>query len=107
MRVRVIKFNQKGYTLIELAVATAVMAVLATTVVIANQFVNKQGVANADRTFATEKAAQMYEELRTLVSGNESVGAGVLDAYSNHSFYDNVLTTDPNVDTATNGGPAG
>jgi len=99
MTFRKLKLNQKGYTLIELAVATAVMAVLATTVVIANQFVNKQGVANADRTFATEKAIQMYEELRTLVSGNEGVGAGVLNNYSNGDNFDQVLTTDPNVDT--------
>jgi prepilin-type N-terminal cleavage/methylation domain-containing protein len=107
MTFRKLKLNQKGYTLIELAVATAVMAVLATTVVIANQFVNKQGVANADRTFATEKAVQMYEELRTLVSGNESVGAGVLNDYNNFNTFDYVLTTDPNVDTGTNGGAAG
>lgn len=107
MPVRARKVNQKGYTLIEMAVATAVMAVLATTVVIANKFVNQQSVQNADRTFATEKAIQMYEELRTLVSGNESTGAGVLNNYSNYTNYDKVLTTDPNVDTGTNAGPPG
>ncbi len=99
MAIRTRKLNQTGYTLIEMAIATVVMAVMATTVILANRFVNKQAVANADRTFASEKAIQMYEELRALVSGNEQLGVGVLDNYSDFSNYNYVLTTDTSVNT--------
>jgi prepilin-type N-terminal cleavage/methylation domain-containing protein len=97
--------NQKGYTLIEMAIATLLLGIMATTVVLGNRFLNKQSVVNSDQTFATEKAIQMYEELRALVNGNEQLGVGVLDNYSNGSNFDTVLTTDTNVDIGTTANP--
>jgi prepilin-type N-terminal cleavage/methylation domain-containing protein len=97
------KLNQKGYTLIEMAIATLLMGVMATTVILANRFVNVQTVQNSDRTFATEKAIQMYEELRALVNGNEK-GIAILDNY-NQFVLDNVLTTDKSVDVTIGGNP--
>src|ERR1700677_101091 len=101
MMIRNRKLNQKGYTLIEMAIATLILGIMSTTVILSNRFVNKQAVQNQDHTFATEKAIQMYEELRALVNGNERLGVGVLDNYSNYSLFDTVLTTDKNVDTGS------
>lgn len=95
------RFDQKGYTLIEVAMATVVLGVMATTLVLSNRLLNKEEVKNADQTFATQKAIQMYEELRSLVNGNQQLGVGVLDNYSNNSRYDLCLTTDVNVDNAS------
>ncbi len=103
MAFRIRKLKPGGYTLIEMAIATTLLAIMSTTVIMANRFVNKQGVENQDRTFATEKAIQMYEELRALVNGNEQLGVGVLEDYSNFNQYDLVLTTDKHVDTGLAG----
>ncbi len=95
------RFDQKGYTLIEVAMATVVLGVMATTLILSNRMLNKEEVKNADQTFATQKAIQMYEELRSLVNGNQQLGVGVLDNYTNNSKYDLCLTTDVNVDNGS------
>lgn len=93
-----LKLNQRGYTLVELAIATLILGTLASSVMMARTFMAKQTVATNDQAYASEKAIQMYEELRALVGGNEE-GVKILDNYDSGSGYDPILTTDKTVDT--------
>jgi prepilin-type N-terminal cleavage/methylation domain-containing protein len=99
---RFIKINQKGVTLVELMIAVAIMATMASTVVVARKLMATQTVRTDDRAFATEKAIQMFSELKSLISGSET-GVQILDNYKDGTAYNTVLTTDKNVDTAPPG----
>ena len=93
------RLDQGGMSLIELLIAVGILAVMASSVMMARGFIAKQSVLTNDKAFATQKAIQMFEELRALVGGSEN-GLDVLDSYSNGSLFDNVLTTDTTVDVA-------
>ncbi len=97
---RVKRINESGMTLVELVIASAIMATMASTVILARSLMAKQAVNTNDRAFAAQKAIQMYQELRALVNGNENA-INLLDNYSNGTQYDYVLTTDKTVDTGT------
>ncbi|HVZ80146.1 MAG TPA: type II secretion system protein [bacterium] len=97
--------NQKGYTIIELSIAVLILGAMASAVLMARSFMAKQTVRNTDKAFATQKAIQMYEELRALVNGNEKAGVAVLDDYSDGSVYNTVLTTDKTIDVPAPGTP--
>jgi prepilin-type N-terminal cleavage/methylation domain-containing protein len=92
------KLNQQGYNLVELMIAVAILAALASSVILARSFMAKQTVITSDKSYATEKAIQMFEELKALVNGQEKAGVNVLDNYSDGSLYNKVLTTDKTVD---------
>src|SRR5580658_959661 len=92
------RLNQRGYNLVELMIAVGIMAAMASSVILARTFMAKQTVATNDKAYATQKAIQMFEELKALVNGQEN-GVAVLDNYSNGSQYDTILTTDKTVDT--------
>ncbi len=94
------RIDQSGMTLVELVIASAIMATMASTVILARSLMAKQSVNTNDRAFAAQKAIQMFQELRALAYGNEN-NVTVLDSYGNGSQYDNVLTTDKTVDTGT------
>src|SRR6185369_2902542 len=95
------RINQKGVTLVELMIAVSILAVLAASVMSARYFVSKNTVTNSDRTFGTEKAIQMVEELKVLVSGQEKLGGSTLiDFADGASVYNPVLTTDQAVTLA-------
>ncbi len=90
--------DQKGYTLVELLIAVAILGSVASSVILARSYMAKQTVKTSDRSYATQKAIQMFEELKSLVSGKET-NINILDRYTDGSLYNNVLTTDKNVDT--------
>lgn len=92
------RLNQSGYNLVELIIAVGILATLASTVMVARTFMAKQTVRTNDKAYATQKAIQMFEELKALVNGGEKQGVNVLDQYSDGSAFNNVLTTDKNVD---------
>ena len=101
------KFGQQGVTLVEMFIAVGYSAVLASAVMTARSFVAKQTVRNTDKAYATQKAIQMFEELKALVNGTEKSGVNVLDQYTDGSLYNNILTTDKIVDTGlTSANPA-
>ena len=93
------KLNQQGYNLVELSIAVALLAILASSVMIARSYMAKQTVKASDKAYATQKAIQMFEELRALVNGSEKLGVSVLNNYSDGKSYNTVLTTDQLVDT--------
>ncbi len=95
------RLSQKGFSVVELAIAVLIMGVMVGTIMGARTFMAKQTQTNADKAFATEKAIQMFEELKALASSSQQ-GIEVLDSYTS-SNYDPVLTTDINVDAPTTG----
>ncbi len=89
--------GQRGYSFIELIIAVGIMGILASTVMMARSFMAKQTVIASDKAYATEKAIQMFEEMRTLVNGNEN-SVQVLDNYADPAtFYNTLLSTDQGV----------
>src|ERR1035438_4604452 len=92
------KLNQGGYNLVELMIAVGILATLASSVLMARFLMGKQTVRITDKSYATQKAIQMFEELKALVNGNEKAGVNVLDQYSDGTKFNTVLTTDKNVD---------
>lgn len=97
------KLNQQGVTLVELLIASFIIATLATSVIMVRSFMSKQTVRSNDKAYATQKAIQMFEELKALVQGAEKEGVNVLDNYSDGSYYNTVLTTDKVVDKSPPG----
>ncbi|HET9869827.1 MAG TPA: prepilin-type N-terminal cleavage/methylation domain-containing protein, partial [bacterium] len=96
------RLGQRGVSLVELVIAVAIMATMASSVILARGLMAKQTVRTDDRAFATQKAIQMFGELKSLVSGSET-GVQILDNYSDGTYYNTVLTTDKNVDTSPPG----
>ena len=88
--------------MVELAIAVLIMGVMVGTIMGARTFIAKQTQSNSDKAYATEKAIQMFEELKSLVN-NQTQNFTILDSYSQSTTYDPVLTTDTNVDKPTTG----
>jgi Tfp pilus assembly protein PilE len=95
------KFNQQGYNLVELAIAVLILGAMAAAVMTARSFMAKQTETTSEKTYATQKAIQMFEELKALVNGSEVQGVNVLDDYNDGSTYNKILTTDQSVTIAT------
>ena len=95
------RLNQQGYNLVELMIAVGILAAIASSVIAARSFMAKQVVRSTDKAYATQKAIQMFEELKALVNGAEKTGINVLDSYSDGSQFNQVLTTDKTVDVSS------
>ncbi len=95
---RMKRLSQSGFNLVELMIAVGILAGLSSAVMMARSFMAKQTINTNDKSYATQKAIQMFEELKALVNGSET-GVNVLDNYSDGTNYNAVLTTDKNVDT--------
>ena len=93
------RLSQGGFNLVELMIAVGILAGLASAVMMARSYMTKQTVSTSDKSYATQKAIQMFEELKALVKGSENSTVNVLDNYSDGTNYNPVLTTDKNVDT--------
>jgi len=91
------KLNAQGMTIIELLIAVGIMAALASSVILARQFMAKQTQKTSDKIFATQKAIQMFEELRALAAQGGTAGFATLDNYNDGSNYQDILTTDKSV----------
>jgi len=85
--------SQGGYSIVELMIAMLIMGAMASAVMMARSYVAKQTVITTDKAFATQKAIQMFEELRA-DAGNQQTGLQLIDNYSDGSNYNAVLTTD-------------
>lgn len=95
--------SEGGYTLVELLIAVGILAIMTSSVMMARSFMAKQTVRTVQKAFATQKAIQMFEELRALVNGNEKLGVSILDNYSDGSLFNTVLTTNKMTDTSPPG----
>lgn len=85
--------DNKGTSLIETLVALAVLTVvmLSTTLYISTALISTQN--NYDRTFSTQKALQMMNELRAYVESGQEQGTAVLDNFDNGITAVPLLTT--------------
>jgi prepilin-type N-terminal cleavage/methylation domain-containing protein len=91
--------KQKGMTLAEVLVATAILAVLVFATMSVTSAALSGSKNNMDRQFATQKAISMLEELKALVQVNTGTSITVIDDYNDAGAYRNRLTTlgsDPN-----------
>jgi len=70
--------NNKGFTLVEVIVAMLILSIMLVTIINIQYFMSRQTVRIKEQAFATEKAMQMMEELRSLVSGSEKTQISVL-----------------------------
>ncbi len=94
--------HQKGFSLVEMMMATSVLAVVMAGSMTLQSRVMVQTTSNNDRAFASEKATQMFEELRSFVQSNRETDISKLQNFSDGSGYNTVLTTEKKVvDIAT------
>ncbi len=98
MPIKVIDMNkifrsQKGFSVLEAILAVSILAIVSMSIIYIQNFMSKQSVEIKDKAFATEKAIQIMEELRSLVSGAEITQINVLDDYNDGSTYSYMLTS--------------
>lgn len=94
MKTRTIRASlQRGFSLLEVVAASVI---LATAVAGAGSFQSamlQKTTRNNDKTFASEKALQMYDEMRSFVQSNQESFITSLDNFSDGNGYDWMLTT--------------
>ncbi len=84
---------QQGFSLVEVIVAAAI---LSTVTVGASSFQSammQKTIRNNDKSFASEKALQMYDEMRSFVQSNQESFITSLDNFSDGNGYSWSLTT--------------
>ncbi|MCX5781833.1 MAG: PA14 domain-containing protein [Elusimicrobia bacterium] len=92
--------KNKGLSLVEVMIATAILGIVALMVIGLQLHMSSNTVRIREKMFATEKAMQMMEELRSLVLGSERTNIEVLDDYTENlssGSANYVLTTDRSV----------
>ena len=107
--------SQAGFTIIEVLIASAILAVMVSSLVVLRTFMAKQTLKTQQYVMASGKAMQLMEELRSLVAANEKTGLLALDGYNQadpadasapislkYSYY---LTTSPDA-SVTAAGPS-
>ena len=89
--------KNKGFTIVEVLIAMALLVIFMLPLFKIQQFMSLHSTRINEQAYATQKAVQMMEELRALVSGSEKMQVAVLDDYDNGATYSTILTTDRNV----------
>jgi prepilin-type N-terminal cleavage/methylation domain-containing protein len=82
--------GRKGFSLTEVVIAMAILSVAALAAMSAFYFMGRQNIKGDERAIAAQKAIQMMEELRGLISNDQ---VGILDEYDDGDVYNPVLTT--------------
>lgn len=89
--------SKKGFTLVEVMIATLILAIVVVALVTTQDFMSKQTVRTNQKTFANQKAISLIEELRSMVYGGENADVAVLDDFDDGTTYKPILTTDLSV----------
>lgn len=92
--VRKILTSRSGLSLVEILIAMTLMALVALGVARGLYYMSSHSNHLRDKTFATQKAIQMMEELRGLIADSS---VGVLDNYDDGAAYKTILTTSAGV----------
>jgi len=85
--------SQRGFTLAEVMMASALIGVLVYATVTISSTGIKLTKSNMDKQFATQKAISMLEEMKALVQVNQGTTITVLDGYDDGTNYRARLTT--------------
>ena len=85
--------SQRGFSLAEVMMATAMIGVLVYATVTITSTGLRLSKGNMDRQFATQKAISMLEELKALVQINQGAQITVLDGFEDGTAFRNRLTT--------------
>lgn len=102
---RLIKF-QRGFSLAEMLVASTVMAVVVTGAMSMQNYTMTRTTGTSDKAFATQKAMQMFEELRAYVQANRETDIAKLQNFSDGANYNYVLTTEKKTGSSSMGSTA-
>ena len=93
--------NQRGYAIIELMITMLILVLVVQGFQVFMNNIQTKNLGYRDRAYATQKAVQMLEELRSVVSGEAgSNSVAVLDDYDDTKYYRYTLTTDTSVTAA-------
>ena len=93
--------GKRGLTLIEVMIAMVILAAVMLSVGRNIMFLSKQSVDSQERAFAAQKAIQMMEELRGLISNTNNATIGVLDDYDDGAVNNPILSTRSEVISAS------
>lgn len=86
--------KQKGFSLLEVLVASAMLSVAVGGAVAVQSTVMQRTTNVNDRTFAAQKATQMFEELRSFVQANRETDISKLQNFSDGSRFSHILSTE-------------
>lgn len=87
--------REAGFTLLEVVILACILGIVVMAVVPISFFAPRQTMALREKSFATEKAMQMMEELRSVVvTSNKTY---ILEEYDNGAGYSPLLTINKNV----------
>ena len=89
--------KEKGFTLVEVMIIMVIFAIVVLSVLPIRLLLTKQTVVMKEKSFATQKAMQMMEELRTALYSSSQTNISVLNDYDDGASYNPILTTDKNV----------
>lgn len=85
---------QKGFSLVEVMIASAILSGVVVGAMTMQNITFNRTIANNDKAFATQKAMQMFEELRAYVQANRETDIAKLQNFSDGSSYNHILTTE-------------
>ncbi len=88
------RLAQKGFTLLEVMLASSIMTVVIAGAVSVQNYTQQRNTSNNDKAFASQKAMQMFEELRAYVQANRETDISKLQNFSDGSSFNHVLTTE-------------
>lgn len=86
--------RQRGFSLIEVVLASSVLTVVVAGSMAMQNYTTHRTVSTSDKAFATQKALQMFEELRSYVQANRESDIAKLQNFSDGANYNQVLTTE-------------
>jgi len=93
-RQRIQAGNGGGFTLIEVLVAVLIVVVVSMAVIQLQHAIGRSTLSINDKTFATMKAVQIMEELRTKTSNATQGALVVLNEYDDHGAFNPDLTVE-------------
>ena len=76
------RLDEAGVSLVEMLIAVAIMAVMASSLISVRMFMAKQTLKVKDKAFASQKALQIMEELRAVVDEKEQASILKLDNFN-------------------------
>jgi len=94
--------GKKGLTIIEVCLSIIIIGIVSLALVQFHFIISRQSVRTRDKAFALQKAMQMMEELRSMISTTQSGDITVLDDYDDGTAYNPILSTLDDVDSPDN-----